>query len=52
MSSHIGWVRRMGLGFRARVMERVISSFWWGWFWVACWRSFESCSRSSELAYW
>lgn len=51
MSSHMGWVRRMGLGFRARVIERAISSFWWGRFCVVCWRSFESCIRSCELPY-
>ena len=52
MSCHIGWVSRMGLGFRARVIVRAIISFFRG---VVVgrlfWRSFESWRRSWELAY-
>jgi len=51
VSSHMCWVRRMGVGFRVRVIERAISSFWFGRFVVVCWRFFESCSRSWELPY-
>ena len=51
MSCHMCWVRRMGLGFRARVIVRAKSSFWWGRFCVVCWRSCESWRRSWELPY-
>jgi hypothetical protein len=45
------WVRRMGLGWVARIMERAINSFLWGSVvWVFC-MSCESCRRSCGLPY-
>jgi len=46
------WVRRMGFGWVARIMERAISSFMCGMLVLVFWMSCERAWRSWGLPYW